>query len=490
MISTAFVTLLSASLLGQTADPAAEESMSESTITTEVVVEEGPADDEPAEGSLAALLGIPDEDGLTNYFTPWKELRAALEENGLTLSVGMTSTFQFHSGGLNQNGTFADFWSFDVTLSLDFGKLLKIEALEGIGATIYMDQGYGDGANRNIGSIMGVNWDGTTSYGPYVAEYFLYIDKEVLPDLTVIGRLGKLCIHGGPFDRNEYAKDETSQFMASHFRINPFIEGGEVGVYLIGAEIGLEYSLKNVAPGLPITAFFIHSGVYAQNGRDTTFGLKEAFTTVNGDKPDVIWLSEFGFRTELPSWTGEGVMPGTYRFGFGYNSDEVEQYAYNNWGGILPAKFEKGYNFFYMSFDQMVFKENSDEDDTQGLGLFFRYGTTPESKALAPFWNVPIESFWSFGFQYQGLIPTRDQDVLGFGYALMDLNGYAQPRSSGGFAASSAPRFKDEQILEIYYKIQVFNWLSVTPDLQYVLNPGGQGTDDAVVAGVRIQVAF
>ena len=47
-----------------------------------------------------------------------------------------------------------------------------------------------------------------------------------------------------------------------------------------------------------------------------------------------------------------------------------------------------------------------------------------------------------------------------------------------------------ETVLELYYNAQVLPWLSVSPDLQWILNPGGEDGRDAFVAGVRFQMAF
>ena len=45
--------------------------------------------------------------------------------------------------------------------------------------------------------------------------------------------------------------------------------------------------------------------------------------------------------------------------------------------------------------------------------------------------------------------------------------------------------------MELYYSAAMTPWLSVSPCVQYVLNPGGDKTvDDAVVLGFRVQMSF
>ncbi len=130
---------------------------------------------------------------------------------------------------------------------------------------------------------------------------------------------------------------------------------------------------------------------------------------------------------------------------------------------------------FYTSFDQVVFREDpAVEGDEQGLGLFARYAFAhPESNE--------IEHFWSVGGQYQGLVPSRDDDVLGLGVA--------QGLLSQNLRASAIdPR--RETVIEVYYNAQLLPWLSVSPDFQWILRPGGVDGRDAFVAGIRLQEAF
>ncbi len=105
--------------------------------------------------------------------------------------------------------------------------------------------------------------------------------------------------------------------------------------------------------------------------------------------------------------------------------------------------------------------------------MFFRYGFAHEEVNA-------IEHFWSIGAQYQGLIPSRDDDVIGFGFAQAIMSDKLRALGGGD----------RESIYEIYYNAQVFPWLTVTPDLQYIVQPGAMPGRDAFVAGVRLQMTF
>ena len=45
-------------------------------------------------------------------------------------------------------------------------------------------------------------------------------------------------------------------------------------------------------------------------------------------------------------------------------------------------------------------------------------------------------------------------------------------------------------VIEAYYTIQVSENIYVTPDLQYLVNPGASTTADAIAAGLRLQIDF
>jgi porin len=122
----------------------------------------------------------------------------------------------------------------------------------------------------------------------------------------------------------------------------------------------------------------------------------------------------------------------------------------------------------------MLIKENTDLEDSQGLGAFFRYGYADGKRN-------DLTNFWSLGFQYQGLLEGRDDDVLGIGFA------------QGIFSDGASTTYTDdyENALELYYSAKVTPWLNISPSIQYIANPGGDETaGDAVVLGVRLQMRF
>jgi porin len=159
-------------------------------------------------------------------------------------------------------------------------------------------------------------------------------------------------------------------------------------------------------------------------------------------------------------------MPGTYRIGF-WNDPQPK----TNSDGTKNYRDDVG---IYTSCDQMLYKENSEFEDSQGLGVFARYGYA-SSRAN------DITNFYSAGFQYQGLFDGRDNDVLGaaFGY--------------GSFSNSADSTYPEdyESALEAYYNAQLTPWFHLSPSIQYIGNPGGVKTaKDAFIFGLRAQIMF
>ena len=116
----------------------------------------------------------------------------------------------------------------------------------------------------------------------------------------------------------------------------------------------------------------------------------------------------------------------------------------------------------------------------QGLSSFVRIGFSSQSESPAGFYT-------DSGLVYTGLIPTRVADRLGvaFGYARMPSQ-YASTASASGI-----PGVGYEAVAELSYALQVSPAISIQPDLQYILRPGGtQQYGNALIVGVRAVVNF
>ncbi len=86
------------------------------------------------------------------------------------------------------------------------------------------------------------------------------------------------------------------------------------------------------------------------------------------------------------------------------------------------------------------------------------------------------------------LRPFFGTDGEAFGVAI------AQARTGADFRAyearSGRAAERTETDIELTYRLAPRPWLSVQPDLQYVIHPGAQRLGDALVIGVRPVVAW
>ncbi|MHC4499454.1 MAG: carbohydrate porin, partial [Planctomycetota bacterium] len=321
--------------------------------------------------------------------------------------------------------------SYDLEMSVDLQKLVGFET-----GSVYLlvEGGWPDTEGidaSSVDSAFGVNADAIGNEAMLVKE--LYYQGPVFSDnLTLM--IGKIDF-SGVFDASAYADCEYTQFLNAAFVDDPTIPFPQ---YSLG--IVLNWDITD--------SWYLTGGVAdAQaNGRET------GFRTTFHDEDYFFYALEAGIT----------AGNGTYRAGL-WNDPQPK--------GSDNKRDDVG---VYTSCDWMLHKENSDPEDSQGLGGFFRYGYAPSKKN-------DITNFFSLGLQYQGLFDGRDDDILGLGFA------------QAFFANTAASAYPEdcESVWEVYYNTQVTPWFNLSPSLQYVANPGGSNTTkNAVIFGLRAQMTF
>lgn len=380
----------------------------------------------------------------------WLGLGEQLEKQGIRLGLGATQVYQLNlNGGLathRHSGRYAG--SYDLEVEADLERLLGLR-----GGSVYalVEGSWSEGLSAaSLGNAFGVNDDAAGNRSIDVTE--LWYEQAFL-DGRLRFRLGKVDLTGGfecrgcpvCFDGNAYANDETAQFLNAALVNNPTVPFPDNG---LGVVVYLE----------PFEGGYVSAGAADARADASQTGFRTAFH----DADDFFGIFETGVVLAIPS--ANGSLIGGYRAGFWYDPQPKARF-----NGRGDTRDDVG---FYLSFDQTLLKENADADDTQGLGAFFRYGFAHSDVN-------EIRTFWSGGAQYQGLIPSRDDDVLGIGFATGRMVGAA------GYGRSY------ETVLEVYYSMQITGWLRVAPSFQYVWHPGAvRGVGDAFVVGFRVQMAF
>ena len=190
-------------------------------------------------------------------------------------------------------------------------------------------------------------------------------------------------------------------------------------------------------------------------------------------------IHELNFRINQDA--GSSSLPGTFKLG-GWFDTAPDPDA----GTTQPWSYG-----LYFILDQMLYRVPQPSLGTsvsngkqtaapsltdKGLGIFTHMGLAPRNSSV-------INFYVNGGLNYKGLIPTRDNDVLGVAFACGHLNNSPQGnngRSDLGF----------EMVLETTYQIVLTPWLSFQPDLQYVIQPSSSDIPNALVLGAHATVSF
>jgi len=163
-------------------------------------------------------------------------------------------------------------------------------------------------------------------------------------------------------------------------------------------------------------------------------------------------------------------LGGCYRLGGFYHTTD-----FTDW---RSGRTVQGLGGGWLSANQMVWRENPTDD--QGLSLFARVSAAPRDRSV-------LEFCTDAGLHYHGLIPGRDEDDLGLG---VSMKRYSRDFSRSEQFAANARR-DHETIIELSYSVPVTPWLTLQPDVQYILHPAGDRTaENALVAGVRVAMSF
>jgi porin len=372
-------------------------------------------------------------------------LNNQLTDDGMEIGLSITSIYQINAkGGTSTNSRRGRHsGSYDLEMTAELQRLLGLET----GIMYMLVEGGWPNAEGidadSVNSAFGVNADAIGNETILVKELY-YEGPMFNDDLSLM--IGKIDFTG-VFDASAYADNECSQFLNAAFVDNPTIPFPE---YSLGAVLNWDVTDSLYIKGGIADA----QAVGRETGFRTTFHKEDYF----------FYALETGVTSEINS--ANGAMSGTYRIGL-WNDPQPKA----NSDGTKNTRDDVG---FYTSCDQMFYKENSDPEDSQGLGAFVRYGYAPGRRN-------DISNFWSLGFQYEGLVEGRDDDILGFGFAHGTFSNTANVTYTNDY----------ESAAELYYNAKLAGWLNITPSIQYITNPGGnRTTGDAVVLGVRVQMVF
>lgn len=353
------------------------------------------------------------------------QLERLVQLGGLQIGAGATYVAQGTPGAARFGGS----WSSDVEIVREFGDTGM--------AFLHMEAGQGDTIEGYLPVFSNVNRDaGDTEANVQITEAWY---EQYLFDRQVSVTGGKIDATSY-IDTNEYANDESSQFLGHMFRNSAVIDWPDdnnpgARVYISPGEV----------------EFMDMEVVYMEEDGDLDNLFAEPFIAA---QLNFMPAKAFGYDEQM--WNGN------YRAYFWYNGGPRARVQ-------DPDVAEKGNTGFGFSVDQKI---------TDVYGVFGRFG-----------WSFPEKNDpgydWSAGGRMTGRYWNREEDVVAAAVGQVIPGGNCR----GGDRSDKA-----ETHLEAYYAFKVNDHLTISPDMQIIWQPEGRCTlsgkdpETVFIYGIRGQV--
>lgn len=191
----------------------------------------------------------------------------------------------------------------------------------------------------------------------------------------------------------------------------------------------------------------LKTGVWSAFARGGSWGFSESGS--------ILLVGELEQRYSL----GGGEHPGIVAIGAVYESE-----------GIIDGQPVSPVHEYFIQCEQVIFRESCcDNEPEQGMAVFAGYYPRfpGEQKAASSIGDSSVA-----GITYTGLLPGRDEDVMGIGIAFAEL-------FQGGT--------NRETVTELFYRALLTPRISLQPDVQYIASPSGIYRD-ALAVGVRFEL--
>lgn len=175
----------------------------------------------------------------------------------------------------------------------------------------------------------------------------------------------------------------------------------------------------------------------------------------------------------------QGELPGEYKLGYYYDSSDAKR--------IGSDKEVSGRDGHYLLIDQAVW--HSQASPGRSMHAFGQYSAA--STAASPF-----STWYGVGLVLYKPFEGRARDTLAIGYGRAVPNPRSRDVQQDAAAANgeSFPNLNSaEQLIELSYGYQATPWLTLRPDVQYIIEPGAfsaEKIDNALVVGLQVKASF
>ncbi len=226
--------------------------------------------------------------------------------------------------------------------------------------------------------------------------------------------------------------------------------------YAPGVEWGAQ-AIYNITPALQLAAGAFNTNQSSALGGKG--GVNFAFQQGNRGALSVVQLNYL--LNDAPGDTG---LPGQYSFGGFYDSNRFTSLS-------NPNVAKSGTYSIYGMFQQMVYRDGG-TGSQKGLTVWAETALAPKSRVN----TMPY--FMGGGVSYRGPLPGRENDIAAAGVIYGTFSRYI-------------PRTTAETLIEMNYQVTFNRWLSITPDVQYVIRPSGTSAiKNAFVLGTQMAIVF
>ncbi|AHJ62505.1 Porin [Granulibacter bethesdensis] len=416
-----------------------------------------------------------------HFFGDWGGIRPPLEHHGIDLIAGyLSETMGNVTGGRGRGIAYAD--NRGIELKIDWNKLAGWNGLTTRAIVI-------NRAGRSLSStVMGDSLYPVQEIagggGNVAAHLSMVYAEQLLLKKRVSIAVGRLQV----------ATDFASSPLYCEFVSNAFcgvptpLSAGDRPAFTNGAAANWGGRIR----GRPTPEIYVESGVFESNSaRGGRTGLQFSPATANGMMIPV----EIGWEPG----GGNNERSGHYKIGAYYDSartNTLYRDLPSDEGYDLPApsnnpatqKTIRGRSGFWIMADQMLLRRGPYARE----GLIVFAGFTLSDDRFSPY-----RSLGFVGMVDRAFWPARRRDSYGFAVyyaqqsrglkALQKAEQAAGQPLTGGVPGPQG----DEIIMEAEYTIHACEGLTIEPDLQVVVHPGGvrqYGT--ALVLGFRTNVSF
>jgi porin len=398
---------------------------------------------------------------LRPYLTgDWGGSRTMLAESGVTLNLNWAQLVQgVVQGGRDESTRYGGRLQALVNFDLD-----RMGAVPGGLVTLKVESRHGNSVNREAGTLLPV---ADLMYFPITEE----ADEDIaaaVTELLYTQLLSKeLALFAGKFtvlgaDANEFAEgDGGTQFLG-----HPFTSASVTSLFNPYSTLGAGVLV------MPTPDWSITSSLYASHDSSTTTGLD---TLDEG----LVWSTALAWQYRL------GELPGglrvNYQHAFDRNFVDLAGRFITPGGVAIPTEGDSWCAFANMWQYLFVAEAptgpiniTNGRTDLRGFGIFARAGfADPDTN--------PIEWIVSGGIGAKGVIPGRDRDAMGIGYAYSQTS--ELPLVTTLLVNDHANRF------EAYYSVAITPAAELTLDLQLADSLLARD-ETATVLGMRLRLEF